>query len=469
MRRTSVVKLIVVLTALWVTILATACGSEQAVPSITVTVPFPTPAAADVATSTPAAKTGLPVVEEKDGIATVVRQRTPVPTPTSGPIKVAVREVVKDSGLADTRLLGLMAEDWINLGISVLFVFVSSLVIIPLLFALLYRAVRRSKIQFADAYLHKNERALRWLVVILLVSVAVRRLDSLSGLPRAQIEDVLFLLIWGILFIIFLRLFASAADWYRSYRLQEANRTRLDPYIEMVKRLGYLFVTTIAVGVVLRHYGIDVTAPAALFFFVLVVVAVAAREAITDAVAGGFILLDQPFCVGDDIHLKELNTWGAVQEIGVRVTRVLTLDNREVVIPNALIGNSQVVNYSGSYPNLRIETEIGVAYGASLGQVDQVIEAAVREVEGVLPDKPVEVWFMNFGEYARRIRVLWWIDDVNHEYPIRNRVNRALELALGEAGIEMPFPTYNLNVSSEEGSGGPATREPLDGGGLPPS
>jgi small-conductance mechanosensitive channel len=198
-----------------------------------------------------------------------------------------------------------------------------------------------------------------------------------------------------------------------------------------------------------------------------VVVAFAAREAIPDTVAGSFILLNQPFRVGDDIHLKELDTWGAVQEIGIRITRILTLDNREVIIPNSLIGQSQVVNYSDPDPSLRVETDLGVAYGTDLRQADRVIEAAVREVEGVLPDKPVEVWFMKFGDYARRIRVLWWIDDINHEYPIRNHVNRAIELALSEAGIECPFPTYNLNLGAEAENSSTAPGALSEESGLP--
>jgi small-conductance mechanosensitive channel len=358
-----------------------------------------------------------------------------------------------------------MVEDWLNLGGSVLFVAIGSLVAIPMLFGLLNWAVRRSKIQFDDAFLDRFGREFRWLVVVLLVRVAVLRLVPLRGWLRIHLEDILFLLAWGVLYVISLRLIAFGADWYQAHRVPEANRKRLNPFIEMVKRLGYLFTTTLALGFVLSHYGINVTAPAAAIFFVLVVVALAAREAITDSVAGSFILLNQPFRVGDDIHLKELDTWGAVQEIGIRITRILTLDNREVIIPNSLIGQSQVVNYSDPDPSLRVQTDFGVAYGTDLSQADRVIEAAVRGVEGVLPDKPVEVWFMKFGDYARRIRVLWWIDDISHEYPIRNHVNRAIELALSEAGIECPFPTYNLNLGAEAENVGPATRALSDGDG----
>jgi len=465
MQRTNGVKLTTLLTVLWLTMLATACGSEPATPSITATVPVPTPSGSNGATSTSAGKSGQVAAVEK--IATIVAQRTPVPIPTPGPFAALLKEVVKESGLADTRFLGLMAEDWLNLGGSVLFVAIGSLFAIPMLFGLLNWVVRRTKTQFDDAFLDKIGRELRWLVVVILVRVAVLRLDPLSGWLRIRLRDLLFLLAWGVLYIISLRLIAFAADWYRARRVPEANRKRLDPFIEMVKRLGYLFVTTIAVGIVLSHYGINVTVPAAVFFFVLVVVALAAREAITDSVAGSFILLNQPFRVGDDIHLKELDTWGAVQEIGIRITRVLTLDNREVIIPNSLIGQSQVVNYSDPDPSLRVQTDIGVAYGTDLRQADRVIEAAVRGVEGVLPDKPVEVWFMRFGDYARRIWVLWWIDDINHEYPIRNHVNRAIELALAEAGIECPFPTYNLKLGAEAENGSPATQAFSDGGGLP--
>jgi small-conductance mechanosensitive channel len=74
----------------------------------------------------------------------------------------------------------------------------------------------------------------------------------------------------------------------------------------------------------------------------------------------------------------------------------------------------------------------------------------VRGVEGVLPDKPVDVFFRAFGDWARQVQVQWWIDDVNLQDRVLDRVNWAIERALDEAGIEMPFQTYDLNLKKTD-------------------
>jgi small-conductance mechanosensitive channel len=67
----------------------------------------------------------------------------------------------------------------------------------------------------------------------------------------------------------------------------------------------------------------------------------------------------------------------------------------------------------------------------------------------VLPDQPVDVLFVKFGRSDRIMRVRWWMDTIDHIYPMLDRVNAAVESALEEAGIEMPFDTYDLNVKME--------------------
>ena len=270
-------------------------------------------------------------------------------------------------------------------------------------------------------------------------------------------EDLFFLLSFVLLYIITLRLVASAAEWYQDHRVPEANRKRLAPITELLKRLGYLLVSMIALSIALSYFGINITGLSAVVILVAVVIAVAAKAAIDDAISGLLILIDRPFRVGDDIYLKELETWGKVVGIGIRITRIRPLDNREVTIPNSLIGQSQVINYTYPDPSFRIRTNIGVAYGTDPAQLQQVVEGAVRGVEGVLPERPVEVIFRAFGESARQVRVRWWIDDVNHQDLVLNRVNAAIERALDKAGIEIPFRTYALNLKAEYAGHGGST------------
>ncbi len=447
MQRRTVVKMSTIVTVLLLILLATACSSVPPTPTITVAPPVPTSSGAVETPSPPAGKPSqIQAVEE---IVDTVAQRTPVPTATPGPVVQMIGEFTTQTGLAGRSFLGLTAVTWINVGLSILFALIGILLGIYLLFGLLRWVARRTKTKFDDRFLDTVGRELRWLVVVVIIRMAVLRLEFWDDAARLLLEDLFFLLALVMLYIISLRLVAFAAEWYRETRVPDENRKALNPLIEMFERLGFLFVSVATASIALSHFGINITLLSAVLLFVVVVVAVGARAAINDAVSGFLILIDRPFSVGDDIYLKELETWGRVTNIGIRITSIRPPDNREVTIPNSLIGQSQVVNYTYPDPSFRIRTEIGVAFGTDPGLLQRVVEEAIRGVEGVLADRPVEVLFRAFGDSGRQVRVQWWIDDVNHQDRVLNQVNSAIEQALDDAGIELPHQTYDLNLKSE--------------------
>ena len=163
-------------------------------------------------------------------------------------------------------------------------------------------------------------------------------------------------------------------------------------------------------------------------------------------ISGVIILIDQPFRAGDRIEIQELNTWGDVVSIGLRSTRIRTLDNRLVIVPNSSISNNQVVNYTFPDPRYRIQTEIGVAYGTDLRLVREVITRSLQGVEGVIPDKPVDILFMEFGDSAMILRVRWWIESYIDARRSTDRVNEAMYQALEQAGIELPNPMMTVEI-----------------------
>jgi potassium efflux system protein len=118
-----------------------------------------------------------------------------------------------------------------------------------------------------------------------------------------------------------------------------------------------------------------------------------------------------------------------------------------------MISGNQVINYTYPDPRHRVQIDIGVAYGSDTDQVRQVITDAVRGVEGVLAEKPVDVFYLKFGDSARLVRVRWWIDNYDHRNPMLDKVNPAIESALDDAGIDMPNTTYDLNVNSDQEAG----------------
>jgi small-conductance mechanosensitive channel len=410
--------------------------------------------------------TSAPVVEDSGStvgdISQTVAERTPVPTPTTGPIGDIVEEIATGSQLAGKSFLGLAAEDWINLGISVLFIVLSYVVVAWLLSGLLKRAARHTKTQFDDRFLAAIGSELKWLLLLLLTRYAFLRLDFWSDGQRTFFDDLFFILGIGILYTIILRLIQFTLDWYRDYLEAEEDKKRLEPLLVMLKRLGYLFVSIITLSIGLSHFGVNVTVLSAAILFAALIIAIGAKAAVTDMISGFIILIDQPFRIGDSIYIKELDTRGDVLDVGTRTTHIRTRDNREVIVPNAQIGESQIVNYNFPDPSYRIQIDIGVAYGIDMERVHQVIEQTVRAVEGVLPEKPVNVYFLRFGESARQIRVRWWIDSIAHEKLMLDRVNTRLEKALNEAGITLPLLTYDLNLRMAEENGDPPQLTPAD-------
>ncbi|MFC2026317.1 mechanosensitive ion channel family protein, partial [Chloroflexota bacterium] len=285
------------------------------------------------------------------------------------------------------------------------------------------------------------------LVLLIFIRFAVMRLEFLSDGLRTFLDDAFFVLGLMIVTMIALKLVNSTVQQYKDSLNPKVDRESLTPIVLMAQRLGDLLVLIIFGSFGLSHFGININVLSAGLIVFGLIISFGAQDIITDMISGFIVLVDQPYRVGDAILVKELDTWGEVLDIGARTTRIQTGDNREVLVPNSQILQSKVVNYDYPDPSYRVQTDIGVAYGTDADKVRQVIIAAVRGVDGVLPDKNVDARYLEFGDSARKVRVRWWVGDFHQEQTILDKVNIALETALDKAGIDLPFNTYDLNLN----------------------
>jgi MscS family membrane protein len=205
-------------------------------------------------------------------------------------------------------------------------------------------------------------------------------------------------------------------------------------------------LVTVGVIVVLDRLGFNISALLTVLGIGGLALSLAAQDTIANMISGVILLIDQPFRVGDRIEIQELSTWGDVVNIGLRSTRIRTLDNRLVIVPNSSISNNQVVNYTYPDPRYRIQTEIGVAYGTDLRLVREVITEALKGVEGVIPDMPVDILFLEFGPSEMNLRVRWWIESYIDARRSTDRVNETIYKALEQAGIDSPYPVMTVEI-----------------------
>jgi small-conductance mechanosensitive channel len=388
----------------------------------------------------------------------LIVERTPEPTATPGIFARKVTELVVSAGLARKTFLGLSTADWINFGISLGIVIAGYMVGSLLIQRMLPIAVKRTPSPLDDEMLKAVGTDLRWTVVLLSLHFATTRLLFFSAEFKAILADAYFVIGLAITFRIIWRVIDVASRWYRKHLEQEQRLEELDPVMTLLVRLARLTAVIFGLIILLSHFGINVTGFAAALGIGGLALSLAAQDTLADTISGFIILVDRPFRVGDRIEIQGVGTWGDVVEIGLRTTRIRTRDNRMVIVPNSIIGKNQVINYTYPDPRYRIETHVGIGYGSDIERVRRIITETVRQVEGVLPDRPVDALYVERGDSAMIFRVRWWIESYVDTRRMFDRVNTALEKSLAKAGIDMPFPTQDVNIKFD-----PAAAEEISG------
>ena len=381
----------------------------------------------------------------------VLLTRTPAPTATPGLIEREVEAVTAETGLAWTYFLGLSTPDWINLGVSLVAVVLGYLLGTLLIRRILPAVARRTPTELDDRFLDKVGSDLRWLLVVIVMNWGTRRLTFVSPDLKDLMGDLYFLVGLAIALQAGWRLIDLAGQWYGERARSTGREEELAPLITLLTRIFRALLLVAGLTILLAHFGANTAALGVTLALTGLAISLGARDTIADAIAGFIILVDRPFRTGDRVEIQGVGTWGDVTDIGLRTTRIRTRDNRMVILPNSLINGNQVVNYTYPDPRYRIETTVGIAYGTDRGLARQTITDAVRQVEGVLTDMPVEALYIEMGNSAMVFRVRWWIESYVDTLAMFDRVHDALQDALDAAGIEMPYPTRTLRFHSDSG------------------
>jgi small-conductance mechanosensitive channel len=117
-----------------------------------------------------------------------------------------------------------------------------------------------------------------------------------------------------------------------------------------------------------------------------------------------------------------------------------------VIVPNSILSNNQVINYSYPDSRYRIQTHIYVPYNENVEKVRQLLIRAIKNVEGVLAEKPVDVLFVDMTENHVKFRLRWWIDSYEDTRIMFDRVHTNVKIALDQAGIQSPNPIQDINL-----------------------
>lgn len=224
------------------------------------------------------------------------------------------------------------------------------------------------------------------------------------------------------------------------------HRTHFEPAL-MGMVIGVYRFTVFAFGIIMAasQLGINVGAALAGLGVVGLTIGFAAKDSLSNIMAGFLIFWDKPFHVGDWVTLSDY--YGRVGEITMRTTRLQTRDNTWVIIPNESVINKVLVNHS-TRGITRLQVPVGIAYAASISQARQVIEDALARLALILKDPASQIVIHDLGSSSVNLLVFAWIEDAKDEKPAFFAVMETVKLALDEAGISIPFNQVDLSIVS---------------------
>ena len=137
-------------------------------------------------------------------------------------------------------------------------------------------------------------------------------------------------------------------------------------------------------------------------------------------------------------------------DIGLRSTKIKTLDNQQLIIPNSDLCNTILTNQA--FPDVRAKgrINIGVGYGSDVERVKEILVATALEIEAVLTEPAPEAYFVSFGDSALNMSLFFWVQEYSQLFGATDRINTLIIRRFRENAIEIPFPTRT--VLMEKGS-----------------
>ncbi len=304
------------------------------------------------------------------------------------------------------------------------------------------RIAKKSSNQLDDKFVALVHRPVFVSFVLLGLALATTRLE-LPPTPTfitLGILKTIAIFVWYRTFSQLLNLIAEVFTKSKDARLSKTGM------LSLLHNVMKVVLVALAGYFIFLAWNIDVTAWLASAGIVGLALSFAAKDTLANLFSGVSIIMDAPYKKGDFIIL-DTGERGVVTDIGLRSTRILTRDDIEITVPNAIIGNSAIVNEAGGPPSQhRIRVKIGVAYGSDIDQVMDVLEKVALDHAEILDDPSPRVRFRNFGDSSLDFELLGWISKPVNRGRVHHELNCNVYKALNDNDIEIPFPQRDLHV-----------------------
>ena len=332
----------------------------------------------------------------------------------------------------------------LNWGIAV-GILILSFVVVKMLYWIFSNVIRRltskTKTNLDDVLIDKLEKPLTYLVLILGYWISIHYLVF-----KEEVEIVLENVAYFLLVIDVTAILSRIVDALISeviMPITEKSDSSFDNQLIPVIQKGVrsiIWILGIIIG--LDNIGFDITAMIAGLGIGGLALALAAQDSVKNIFAGIMIFLDKPFRIKDRIQIDGFD--GIVEEVGLRSTRLRTLEGRIVTIPNSRFTDNSVTNVT-SQPTLKVKLNLGLTYDTDENQMQKaidILEDIVKDQEAITDD--YAAGFNGFGDFSLNILFIYYVKPDSHWLDTQTLVNKEILRRFNKEGLEFAFPTQTI-------------------------
>lgn len=266
------------------------------------------------------------------------------------------------------------------------------------------------------------------------------------------LERILFYLVVILVVYYVAKGFSRVVDYFTNCQIEKRKKEGKDVNASILKTFGTIFkvaIYSIALLMILSNFGVEITPLIASIGIAGIAIALALQAVLSDLFSAFAIYFDKPFKEGEFIIVG--NDLGIVKNVGIKTTRLQTLQGQELSISNTDLTNSRVNNYS-RMERRRIVFGIGVTYDTpskKLKKANEIIKKAIDSTDKATLDR---VHFKEFGSHSLNFEIAYYVESPDYKIYMdtQQKINLKIKEMFEKEKIEFAFPTQTIHLEKLE-------------------
>lgn len=279
-------------------------------------------------------------------------------------------------------------------------------------------------------------------------SEATREVSRLAQFLQDHLPDLAAFGIKVVLALVFFFIGSKVIKWIRKLIRRSFERTNADAgvrqFVDSMLKFG---LYALLIFLIATNFGVDSSSVAALIASAGVAIGLALQGSLSNFAGGILILLLKPFAVGDYIVVPQEGVEGTVKEIQIFYTKLATVDNQTVVVPNSILTNNSLTNVTAR-PERKLDLKVGISYEADLKKAKKLVEDMLHQDSSVIQDEEIRVFVDSLGDSSVVIGLRAWVKTEEY-WATRWRLLEGIKLAFDAEGIEIPYNQLTVHMKSD--------------------